>query len=126
MTSLTQYSSVCVVKLLYPLEEYNDWRINQRNPQIGDSGAIVEILNAPNLPDKYVVEAVNPDGTTRWLSDFDADELEAVPQESLLKGIATRLHILVKFLSHQAGGRQYLPVLRGYWSAMHNLKLVVT
>ncbi len=70
---------VRVVRLLHPAEEYDGWRVNKRNPQIGDTGTIVEILHAPNLPDKYVVEAVEPDGNTTWLGDFDADEIEPMP-----------------------------------------------
>jgi hypothetical protein len=78
MTSLKQYGIVRVVQLLHPLNTYDSWRINKRIPQVGDTGAIVEILQAPNLPDKYVVEAVMPDGVPLWLCDFDADEIAAV------------------------------------------------
>ena len=78
MTSLNQYGIVRVVQMLHPLEEYDSWHANKRAPQIGDTGTIVEILQAPNLPNKYVVEAVEPDGTPLWLSDFDADEIAAV------------------------------------------------
>ena len=78
MASLKQYDIVRVVQMLHPLEEYDGWRANQRAPQVGDTGTIVEILRAPNLPNKYVVEAVEPDGATLWLSDFDVDEIAAV------------------------------------------------
>ena len=78
MASLKQYEIVRVIRLLHSLDKYNGWRANQRDPQIGDTGTIVEILQAPNLPDKYVVEAVASDGSTIWLSDFDVGEIELV------------------------------------------------
>ena len=79
MNAVTQYSIVRVVCLLHLVETYNGWHVNKRSPQIGDIGVIVEILHAPDLPDMYVVESVEPDGTTLWLSDFDADEITSVP-----------------------------------------------
>ncbi len=73
------YSVVRVKKLLHPDINRDGWKINQRPPQIGDTGAIVEILHAPNLPIHYVVECVNIDtGDAIWLSEFEADEIEAV------------------------------------------------
>jgi hypothetical protein len=78
MTSLKQYEIVRVVQMLHPLEEYDSWHANKCTPQVGDTGTIVEILQSPNLPTKYTVEAVEPDGATLWLSDFDADEIVAV------------------------------------------------
>jgi hypothetical protein len=79
MTVLKQYGIVRVVRLLQTAEEHDGWRVNKRSPQIGDTGTIVEILHTPNLPDKYVVEAVEPDGNTIWLGDFDASEIEPAP-----------------------------------------------
>lgn len=78
MTSLKQYDIVRVVQMFHPFEAYNGWYANHRTPQVGDIGTIVEILRAPNLPDKYVVEAVEPDGATLWLCDFDIDEITTV------------------------------------------------
>ena len=72
---LKQYSMVRVVRLLHPPDRYNGWGLNRRSPQVGDVGTIVEILHAPGLPDSYVVEACDPDGSTIWLGDFDASEL---------------------------------------------------
>lgn len=75
---LKQYGLVRVVQLLSPPEAYDGWRVNRRPPQPGDVGTLVDILRAPGLPDTYVVEASNPDGTTIWLGDFEAAELEPV------------------------------------------------
>jgi hypothetical protein len=63
--------------LLRLSEAYEGWRVNQRPPRVGDRGTVVDILQAPGLPDKYVVEASGPDGITVWLGDFTADELAA-------------------------------------------------
>lgn len=48
-------------QLLRRPEEYYGWRSNQRPPQVGDIGTIVEILHASGLPDGYVVESSGPD-----------------------------------------------------------------
>ena len=75
MPLLQQYQLARVVQLRYPLDTYDGWRVNQRPPAIGDMGTIVEILHAPGLPNKYVVESSDADGITIWLGDFDAEEL---------------------------------------------------
>lgn len=54
----------------------NAWAIDERAPQAGDSGAVVEVLHAPGKADLYVVECVDSSGHTVWLADFAADELE--------------------------------------------------
>ena len=76
MATFKQYDVVRVIRLLHPVEEYDGWRFNQRSPHIGDTGTLVEILHASDLPDKYVVECSRQDGVTIWLSDFDAEEIE--------------------------------------------------
>ena len=47
---LEQYSLVRVRQLLHPPEYYDGWRINQRPPQVGDVGYLIDILQAPGLP----------------------------------------------------------------------------
>jgi hypothetical protein len=74
--SLRQYASVRVRRLLQSPEAYDGWRVNQRHPRVGDVGTIIDILQAPGLPDNYVVEAGGSDGATLWLGDFSAEELE--------------------------------------------------
>jgi hypothetical protein len=69
---------VRIRQLLRPPEEYDGWRVNKRPPQVGDTGTIVDILQAPGAPDDYVVEASGPDGVSVWLGDFSAEELEPV------------------------------------------------
>ncbi len=78
MSVLEQYSLVRIVKLKHPPEKYDGWRLNQRGPQIGDIGTVLDILHAPGFPDDYVVESSGPDGVDIWLGDFDADELEVL------------------------------------------------
>jgi hypothetical protein len=60
------------------LDHYNGWNFNQRTPEIGDIGTIVDILHIPGSPDNYIVESCAKDGTTLWLGDFDLEELQAV------------------------------------------------
>ncbi len=74
-----QYSVIRVKQLLHPEIDRDGWKINQRPPQIDDIGTIVEILQAPNSPIHYMVECVNKDnGTSIWVSKFEAEEIEAV------------------------------------------------
>jgi hypothetical protein len=39
---------------------------------------LLDVLTAPGCPDRYVVESSDGNGTTVWLGDFLADELELV------------------------------------------------
>ena len=54
-TMLTQYCPYRPVAA--PLDMYDGWCLNRRSPRIGDMGTIVNILQAPGLPRKYVVES---------------------------------------------------------------------
>ncbi len=83
MTELIEYSLVRVVQMFRPSNEYDDWGVNQRDPQIGDTGTFIDILHAPGLPDKYVVENSGDDGIPIWLSDFFADEIQVVEPPNL-------------------------------------------
>jgi hypothetical protein len=78
MALLQQYQLARVVQLRYPLDTYDGWRVNRRRPAIGDMGTIVEIIHAPGLSNKYVVESSDADGITIWLADFDAEELAPI------------------------------------------------
>lgn len=78
VASLEQYGVVRIRQLLQPATEYDGWRVNQRLPQVGDVGTLLDILHAPGLPDRYVVESSGADGITVWLGDFAAEELEPV------------------------------------------------
>lgn len=73
------YATVRIRQLIQPPEAYDGWCMNMRTPVIGDIGCIIDILSAPGLPNKYVVECVAQDGTDIWLGDFFAEELEQVP-----------------------------------------------
>lgn len=70
---------VRVRQLLHAPDHYNGWKLNQRPPQVGDRGSIVDILHAPNAPDVYVVECSGADGVDIWLAEFAAEEIEALP-----------------------------------------------
>lgn len=79
--SFQQYEWVRIRQLLQPPDAYDGWRINQRPPQVGDTGIIAHILQAPNLQDGFVVESSRSDGAIIWLADFRAEELEPVEDE---------------------------------------------
>ena len=76
MASLEQYELVRIRQLLQPAAEYDGWCINQRAPQVGDVGTLLDILHAAGVPDRYVVESSDADGVTLWLGGFAAEELE--------------------------------------------------
>lgn len=78
MAELRQYEWVRIVRLLHPPEHYNSWGVNERAPTVGDTGCLIEILEAPDGAVAYVVECPGPDGGTIWLDDFLAEELEPV------------------------------------------------
>ncbi len=82
MGELRLYERVRVVRLLRPPEHYDGWRINQRPPAVGDVGYLIDVLQAPGVPDGYVVEAAGPDGVDIWLGDFLAEEIEPVGPEA--------------------------------------------
>lgn len=67
---------VRVQKLLHDAQSYDGWRVNKRAPQVGDCGTVLDVLSGPNLPNKYVVESCLHDGSSLWLADFYAEELE--------------------------------------------------
>jgi hypothetical protein len=74
VNELKEFSQVKIVKLLHPSEHYDgySWGSNQCPPRIGDIGTIVHILTTSAYPKSYVVE------NSRWLGDFEAEELEVV------------------------------------------------
>jgi len=53
MAELKEYSTVRIVKMTRLPNEFDDWGMNQRDPQIGDTGMLIDVLHAPILPDKY-------------------------------------------------------------------------
>jgi hypothetical protein len=75
---LTEYGLVRIIRILKPFDEYDGWGGNQRPPQIGDVGTLLDRLMAPGLKDRFVVEMSGEDGRTIWLSEFEEPELEPI------------------------------------------------
>jgi hypothetical protein len=77
MKVLHQYGMVRVRRLLQPPGAYDGWEVNQRPPQVGDVGRVLEIFpTVDHRPDCYIVESTSPDGGCVWLGEFVAAELE--------------------------------------------------
>jgi hypothetical protein len=77
MRPLPTYSVVRVRQLRRPSGDYDGWKVNRRPPQVGDIGAVVEVLTAPAMQEEmYVVECSGSDGVFVWLCSFSFDELE--------------------------------------------------
>jgi hypothetical protein len=74
---LALYSKVRVIALTGAEIPRDGWKINKREPAIGDVGFLIDILQAEGLPDHYLVETSDDMGTTIWLSEFLIEELEA-------------------------------------------------
>ena len=81
MSRLREYELVRVVRLRDPAA-CDGWKVNKRPPKVGDVGALIDILRARGLPDRYVVEcpSASGDGSAEWLGDFAEDELEPVAE----------------------------------------------
>jgi hypothetical protein len=94
MTTLEQYQLVRIKTLLQSSNEYDGWRLNKRSPWVGDIGTLVEHLHADGLPDRYVVECSETNGTTVWLSDFHREELE--PLTDTESTIPDRAHMIFR------------------------------
>ncbi len=81
------YERVRIRKLIQVEADYDGWRVNKRDPQEGDIGWLIDVLHAPNLPDKYVVEKTDPlTGETIWLADFYGEELESIDSNAEVVG----------------------------------------
>jgi hypothetical protein len=70
------YSIVRVKKLLRRPDEYNGWSMNKRNPEIGDIGIVMGRFEAKDLPNQYIVERSESDGSPTWLAELAEEELE--------------------------------------------------
>ncbi len=80
--ALKLYSQVKVVRLIQAPEDYDGWKLNQRNPEVGDTGTYIELLEAPGIPSKYVVEMADPNSPNSiWLSDFHEEEIQLVSND---------------------------------------------
>ena len=78
MGKLVEYQLVRIAKLLHESADRDGWGVNQHAAAVGDIGTLLEVLHAAVHRDRYVVEHSGPDGTTIWLDDFDAEELDPV------------------------------------------------
>ncbi len=76
MPTLKNYDLVRIRQIVQSAESFNGWGVNCRLPAIGDCGVLLDQLVAPGVPDKYIVEMVDPDGTTIWLDTFLVEELD--------------------------------------------------
>lgn len=78
---LKLFTTVCIKQFVSATNDYDNFGFNQRPPQVGDTGAVVDILTAEMRPSKYVVESVASNGDTVWLAEFFAEELEVVQSQ---------------------------------------------
>jgi len=76
--SMKPFDTVRVVRLLKSSENYDDWGWNIQPVAVGDTGALVDVIEVKGGSDGYVVENVADDGTTVWLAIFREEEIEPV------------------------------------------------
>ena len=69
MPKFQPYQRVRVIQVLPRM----DSNIGDCFPQVGDIGTVVEVYSDPEA---YCVEAVLPNGRTKWLMDFSPDDLQ--------------------------------------------------
>jgi len=73
---IPELTLVLVTRLLEPTRPFQGTDTVCRLPQIGDIGTVVSVLVGRGGETKYIVECVDQNGLTLWLSDFDREELE--------------------------------------------------
>lgn len=76
MSRLAPYQIVRVRELLFPNNTYDGWKLNKRAPEVGDVGVVVDVHDVIGEDLRYLVECCEADGTTIFLSEFDAVEIE--------------------------------------------------
>ena len=77
-TEFQLYTRVRVSRLLTPQRAVSGSGASVRQPQVGDTGTVVEYFG--NLEGAtYLVESVDAEGATVWLAEFSAQELVAAP-----------------------------------------------
>jgi hypothetical protein len=77
-TEFRLYTRVRVSRLLTPQRAVSGSGANTRQPEVGDTGTVVEYFG--NIDGAtYLVESMDAEGTTVWLAEFSAEELVAVP-----------------------------------------------
>ena len=81
MLNMKPFDTVRIVRLIKSPEKYDDWGWNTQPVAVGDTGALVDVLQVEGVADGYVVENVATDGTTVWLSIFHEEEIEPVDSD---------------------------------------------
>lgn len=81
MQNMKPFDIVRIVRLIKSPEKYDDWGFNTQPVAVGDTGALVDVLQVEGVDDGYVVENVATDGTTVWLSIFHKEEIEPVDSD---------------------------------------------
>ena len=71
-----EHDIVEVVNLIDIIRQIDGTEKVMRQPRIGDVGAIVNILKDAENDSMYIVESVDNNGMTIWLSDFHQSELK--------------------------------------------------
>ena len=75
-TEFQLYSRVRVSQLLTPHRAVSGSGAKTRQPEVGDTGTVVEYFG--NLEGAtYLVESMDTEGATVWLAEFSAQELVA-------------------------------------------------
>ncbi len=69
-----QYDIVKVVRITKEPNECHRDPFNRRDPQVGDTAAIIEIYAQPRLG--YELECVDASGETEWLRSFSAQDIQ--------------------------------------------------
>jgi len=76
--TLKDDDTVRICRLLTPERDYTGTERVTRPPRTGDTGLVVAVSGRGDER-TWVVESVNAVGETVWLADFQAEELEKIP-----------------------------------------------
>ena len=75
-TEFQLFSRVRVSRLLTPQRAVSGSGAKTRQPEVGDTGTVVEYFGNCEGP-TYLVENVDTEGSTVWLAEFSPQELVA-------------------------------------------------
>jgi hypothetical protein len=89
---LKEYDAIKICSLREPNRSYDGTEGIMREPRVGDTGTVVDVLGEHSKGMMYVVECVNPEGNTVWLADFWESELDKIGADTLTETEATETY----------------------------------
>jgi hypothetical protein len=74
-TSFRPLDTVRIARLRGAVREHLRKAASGRLPRVGDVGTVVQVLDSSRGPSRYLIEAIDDEGSVVWEAEFDASEL---------------------------------------------------